>query len=312
MKKIVLFMTIIFVLMPNIIFANVPNHTNSFFVNDFANVLSSSTTGHIIERNVTLSNRSSTQVVLTTVNFTDGLDIVQYAQNMFNTWGIGSATENNGVLILFVIEQEDYYVMVGDGILNILSPEVVDNILFNQVESYFDRGEFDMAARVAFDSVFNILDASIPQVTNVPVQQSPVATNMPQPIATPSPDNSSNNFASIIVILVIILLVLIIFSGGSRRGGTTIVTGGRRSFGSSMFWWLMPSPLSRRRRHHHHRPPSSSWNRPYTPPPSPKPKPSGSPFTPGGGRSSGMGMGRNIGRSGGGGRSSGGGVGRRR
>ena len=104
--------------------ANLPDLPSNECVVDDANVLSSSTTDTITELNAELqSSCSGATIGVLTVEYTGNLSTEDYALQAFNTWGIGSSSENNGVLILLVMESPeyedgDYYLTYGDGFRN--------------------------------------------------------------------------------------------------------------------------------------------------------------------------------------------------
>ena len=104
--------------------ASLPSLPSGQCVVDDANVLSSSTVQTITDLNAQLeSSCSGAQIGVLTVDYTGNLTTEDYALQAFNTWGIGSSSENNGVLILLVMESPiyedgDYYVTYGDGFRN--------------------------------------------------------------------------------------------------------------------------------------------------------------------------------------------------
>ena len=104
--------------------ASLPSLPIGQCVVDDANVLSSSTVQTITDLNAQLeSSCSGAQIGVLTVDYTGNLTTEDYALQAFNTWGIGSSSENNGVLILLVMESPiyedvDYYVTYGDGFRN--------------------------------------------------------------------------------------------------------------------------------------------------------------------------------------------------
>ena len=69
------------------------------------------------------SSCNGAQIGVLTVDYTGNYSTEDYATQAFNAWGIGDATNNNGVLILLVMESPiyedgDYYVTYGDGFRN--------------------------------------------------------------------------------------------------------------------------------------------------------------------------------------------------
>lgn len=104
--------------------ASLPDLPRDQCVVDDANVLSDSTTQTIVDLNNQLqSSCNGAQIGVLTVDYTGNYSTEDYATQAFNAWGIGSASENNGVLILLVMESPiyedgDYYVTYGDGFRN--------------------------------------------------------------------------------------------------------------------------------------------------------------------------------------------------
>ena len=104
--------------------AQLPDLPSSQCVVDDANILSDSTTQTIVDLNNQLqSSCNGAQIGVLTVDYTGNYSTEDYATQAFNAWGIGSASENNGVLILLVMESPiyedgDYYVTYGDGFRN--------------------------------------------------------------------------------------------------------------------------------------------------------------------------------------------------
>ena len=104
--------------------ASLPDLPKDQCVVDDANALNSEVTQVVTDLNAKLeTNCKGAQIGVLTVQYTGNLSTEDYATEAFNTWGIGDATNNNGVLILLVMESPiyedgDYYVTYGDGFRN--------------------------------------------------------------------------------------------------------------------------------------------------------------------------------------------------
>ena len=96
------------------------------YVYDGANVLSSSTESYIERTGSALAEACGAEVVVATVDFTDGEDIADYAYDLFNKWGIGDKKANNGLLILLSVGAEDYYAEPGVGLTDVFTGGVLD------------------------------------------------------------------------------------------------------------------------------------------------------------------------------------------
>ena len=90
------------------------------YVNDFAQVLDAQTVAELNDICDQLDHKANAQVAVVTINTTDGKEIVDYAVELYQAWGVGSKSSNRGVLILFVIKDRKYWTTVGYGLEPIL------------------------------------------------------------------------------------------------------------------------------------------------------------------------------------------------
>lgn len=139
------------VLCPAAFAAQLPSLPKGECVVDDANALNSQVTQMIEELNAKLeTNCKGAQIGVLTVQYTGNLSTEDYATEAFNAWGIGNATNNNGVLILLVMESAqyadgDYYLTYGDGFRN--------TTLAKQASAIAQTMESDFANRDYSDAV---------------------------------------------------------------------------------------------------------------------------------------------------------------
>lgn len=138
--------------------ASLPDLPKDECVVDDANILSDSTTQTIVDLNNQLqSSCNGAQIGVLTVDYTGNYSTEDYATQAFNAWGIGSASENNGVLILLVMESPiyedgDYYVTYGDGFRN-TTLESQASALAQTMEDDFVRQDYDDAVTTCAQNV---------------------------------------------------------------------------------------------------------------------------------------------------------------
>ncbi|MEK5028616.1 TPM domain-containing protein [Paenibacillus sp. FSL M7-1046] len=135
----------------------VPEHTDSFYVNDFANVIDEKTENYIVNYGIRLHQQSGSQVVLVTVDSTNGAAIEEYATSLFNAWEVGSADNNKGVLLLFSIKDNEYWVVRGRGLEDELNDAVLSQILSQSLAPDFARKEYSFGARKTYGSLIQKL-----------------------------------------------------------------------------------------------------------------------------------------------------------
>lgn len=138
-------------------FAAVPEASNDFYVADYAGVIDRTTEDYIIEQNAALESLCGAQIVVATVDFLDGMDIEDYAYKMFNDWEIGDASENNGVLLLLVIGEENYWCMQGTGLESVLTSGEIGDILWDYLEEDFAAENYSDGVRKTFDELYELV-----------------------------------------------------------------------------------------------------------------------------------------------------------
>ena len=98
---------------------SIVNPGDDFYYLDQANVLSEATEGEIFFANQLLAEACGAQIVIAALNDIGSANIADYATDMGDKWGIGSAEEQNGFLLLMTISDEDYYAVTGRGLYSI-------------------------------------------------------------------------------------------------------------------------------------------------------------------------------------------------
>lgn len=95
--------------------AGYPDAPQEHFTRDEAGVLSEATIQAVDELNASLE-ASGAQIAVLTVGTTGEEYIDDYTYGVFDTWGVGSAEQNNGVLFLLAIDDQNYYCALGAGL----------------------------------------------------------------------------------------------------------------------------------------------------------------------------------------------------
>ena len=117
---------------------------DDFYYLDEANVLS----------NKLLEEKSGAQIVVVAIDSIGGADILDYAVELGDSWGIGSREENNGFLFLMTIGDENYYAVPNRGLRGIFPASVIKELYDKYLEADFAAGRYDEGARKFFEAVF--------------------------------------------------------------------------------------------------------------------------------------------------------------
>lgn len=193
----------------------------SFYVNDRADVLSDSLEETIVNYNGALEYQcSGAQIVVVTVDYLNGMTSDAYAYQLFNDWGVGSAEENNGMLLLLAVQENKAWLAYGLGLSSRLSGSKVDTLLDDYFWTDFDSGNFDEAVSKLFfallrwyDSVYGSSVANAGEAAGQSYGYSTIET-LPQ-----IEQSSSFDFSGILRLIILILILMALSGGfGSRRG----------------------------------------------------------------------------------------------
>ncbi len=130
-----------------------PSHTNEFYVNDYADVLSDETESHILNTAVQLYNETTAQVCVLTIDSLDGEDISEYSVETFRKWGIGDKDKENGVLIVLSVNDREMWVTTGYGIEGTLTDTKLGVFRDTYAMPYYREDDFDTGTVELFNAI---------------------------------------------------------------------------------------------------------------------------------------------------------------
>lgn len=119
-----------------------PEQTRDFYVYDELNILNSEDIDYIINVNENLRKETESQVVIAIVKTFHGYERNEYANALFRKWKIGGAKENNGILMVYAIEDRNMEILTGYGAEEIV-PDAVASRIFRNIVSYFPSEDYD-------------------------------------------------------------------------------------------------------------------------------------------------------------------------
>lgn len=111
-------------------------------VYDYANVLSSTEKLQLEEKLIHYSDSTTTQIVVITIESLKGEDVSQLATNWAQTWGIGQAKEDNGVIILVAKAERKIAINPGYGLEDRLTAGIGGEIIRNIITPEFKSGSY--------------------------------------------------------------------------------------------------------------------------------------------------------------------------
>lgn len=127
------------------------------YVYDHAGVLTDKTMEHIDAINASLFAQTGAQIMVVTVDTTGGTDIVDYAADLGNEYGVGSAERNNGVVLVLALDdiaqnglKGDYGAAYGDGLYDY--GDTLNSLLYTYMEDDFAAEDYDAGVEKTFDA----------------------------------------------------------------------------------------------------------------------------------------------------------------
>lgn len=124
--------------------ATVPNTklVNNSYVSNPDGVISESAVAQIDSTSIELERQTTAQVSVVVLKSIGDADIFDFAQELFNLWGIGN-TNNNGLLILLVEDQHTVRFHTGLQLEGVLPDVVCKQIQRDQMVPSFKEGDYD-------------------------------------------------------------------------------------------------------------------------------------------------------------------------
>ena len=138
--------------------------SEDLYCTDIANVIGSDTENEIIANSDALRDKTGAEIAVVTVKDLSGLrDTRTYAKRLFNEWGVGDKTKNNGFLLVLLITPDpddgNYYLATGDGAERIVSNSEADDMLYEELEPYFENGQYDEGVKTVYRWLFTTVNA---------------------------------------------------------------------------------------------------------------------------------------------------------
>ena len=189
-------------------------------INDFANVIPSSFKQKIAGITVELLKKTGIPVVVVTMPDIGGAEYNDYANRLYEAWGIGKKGEDKGVLIFVTIKERKMRIETGYGVEGILPDGLVGDIRDNYMLPYLKMDKFGEGLLNGTAAISRVIakHAGVKLTGQVPVR---------------APEKKRSGFA--IIPLIFIFLIFMFVSrriGGSWLFFLPLLLGRGGGFGS--------------------------------------------------------------------------------
>ena len=144
--------------------AEVPDPTDEFYVNDYADILDTAAKDHIISVNNRLYRDYDVQLVVVTVEDLNGETLENYAHDVFNSWGIGSKKTNRGILLVLSKREDDYWITQGKGLEKLMPSDMLGDLLSENLEADFIKKDYSAGVTKTVDALEKKIEKVVPVV----------------------------------------------------------------------------------------------------------------------------------------------------
>lgn len=123
------------------------------FVNDYADIFSSDQKIALESKLNQFNIDSSNEISVVTISSLKGDTIENFANKLFKDWGIGKAKQDNGVLLLFAMDDHKMRIEPGYGLEGALPDATCYRIITDYLTPAFKEGKYYEGIDVAIDKI---------------------------------------------------------------------------------------------------------------------------------------------------------------
>ncbi len=208
--------TTIFLLLNTVLFAQTFPAKPTRLVNDYTQTLSPDQVNQLEQKLVAFDDSTSTQIAVVIIKSLEGYDVADYAVRLAESWGVGGAENNNGVVLLVSLGDRKVTIQTGYGVEGTLPDAIARRIIENEITPNFKAGDYYAGISQGTDAIISYTKGEYKN-------------------DTPNRRKKSSGGIVPFIIIFIIIIILAIKRGGGDGGSQVI--GGRGS--ASPFWWLL-------------------------------------------------------------------------
>ena len=153
-----------------------PVPTSSFYVQDYAGVMSAETKTRINSLGSQLAGKTKAQIVVVTVPTLEGIPPHEYALGILRQWGVGDKTLNNGVVMLVSVADRQSRIEVGYGLEGPLPDAKTGRIQDEFMVPYFQQGDYDKGILNGYRAIAGVVAKEYKLELKADEKAAPVAT----------------------------------------------------------------------------------------------------------------------------------------
>lgn len=192
------------------------------YVNDFANIISPESENVIEAIAIQVKQKTGAEIAVVTIETTGGIDIEQYAVDLFMDWGIGERGKDNGILILVAFKDKKIWIKTGYGVEGAVPDAEAYRIYRNVLRPGFRAGRYDAALVQAVSEIANLILADAGE--RLSLSDSTLLTRFSQKVRRSGSRGSI--YPMVLVGFIILVWLFVLIRAFSARGAYTGRGGG--------------------------------------------------------------------------------------
>jgi len=127
-------------------------------ISDFAGILDPPAVSTMDRQLEDLEQRTSSEVAVATVSSLDGMSIEEFANRLFKEWGVGQASQDNGVLVVVAPNERKIRIEVGYGLEGVLPDGLCGQIIRDDVTPRFKANDYSGGIRDGVNHLVQIVE----------------------------------------------------------------------------------------------------------------------------------------------------------
>lgn len=190
---------------------------------DYINLLSPSEKNTLEQKLIRYADSTSTQIVVTIINSTEGENINYLGAKWGQKWGIGQSNTDNGLLVILAHKDRRVAINTGYGLEGSITDALSRRIIETRIIPYFKQGQYYEGLSSGADALFMALNGEFKEDRAL------------------SKKTGGGSFRSFLPFIIFIVIFIILASKNKRGGGN----GGKRSGGFDIWDAIILSNMGR-------------------------------------------------------------------
>jgi uncharacterized protein len=139
---------------------------------------------------------SGDEIVVAVVRTTGGQPIAAWGTGLFNAWGVGKRTRDNGVLLVVAVADHDPRIVTGSGLTDRFSAGAVDDIVRGTIAPLLRAGRTRDAVLAGLDHIRRALSHQVTEGNALAdaAGATPGPSSLPLPTPNPGPAGSGSGW----------------------------------------------------------------------------------------------------------------------